>query len=115
MLLILLNKYWKELLLAMTIFVSGYLAYDKVYNKGVEDTVAAHQKYLDEKISKLEQLSTDIAKQTETSNQQVRDDLAVILSNSSKKPTVIYKEGKCIPSDNFLDSYNSLIDRANSK
>lgn len=108
-------KYWKELIVIIALSISGYLAYDKIYTKGVSDTIAAHQKYLDEKISKLEQLSTDIAKQNETSNQQVRDDLAVILSNSSKKPTVIYKEGKCIPSDNFLDSYNSLIDRANSK
>lgn len=108
-------KFWKELVLAAAILFNAYLVYDKIYTKGVEDTIAAHQKYLDEKISNLEQLSTSIAKQNETNNQQVRDDLAVILSNSSKKPTVIYKEGKCIPSDNFLDSYNSLIDRANSK
>lgn len=108
-------KYWKEILLAVAITFSAYMVYDRIYTKGVQDSIAAHEKYLDEKIGNLEHLSTHIALQNEQNTKAVQDDLALILSKSSQKPTVIYKEGKCIPSDNFLDSYNSLIDRANSK
>lgn len=108
-------KYWKELVVILALSVCAYLVYDKIYTKAVEDTIAAHQKYMDGKIQTLEDMSSHIALQNEQSTKALQSDLAEILAKSSKKPTVIYKEGKCIPSDNFLDSYNSLIDRANSK
>lgn len=122
MTLLFLKKFWKELLLAVALIFVGYMVYDKIYERGFEKSQQEHRDYvkkysedLDIRIDKLEQLSANIVEQNMIAAQNRDDDLKKILKAAAQKSLVVYKDGKCTPSQEFLDSYNSIINRANSK
>ena len=117
-----LKSYAKEIMSAILIAAFMYWAYSSVYNKGVNDTnmawearVALQEKVRDEQISRIENFSKVTLEQTLINNEKDRKDLSNILITVKGKPTTVIKDGKCIPSDEFVSTYNSLINRANQK
>lgn len=122
MIILFIKKFWRELLLAAALFFAGYMVYDKIYERGFEkaqkehvDYVKNYTKAIDEKIDRLETLSRDLYAALEIADTNRKQDLQKIIKAASKGPLTIYKDGKCTPSEEFLDSYNSVINRANSK
>ncbi len=120
--LLLLKLYWKEGLIALLLAITITYTYDKLVGIGYERAIQQHKEYVDEynkkldgRINNLEGFSSYLIKQNEVYNVKLNEDLNKILVASRKGPLVIQKEGKCTLSSNFIDSYNSVIDRANQK
>lgn len=111
-------KFWKEILLAVLIGMGGYLIYDKLVTIGVnkgKQELTLYKSQLDEKISTLEDFSRVIIVQNENTTKLLRADMSAILAEAKTKPVFVLKDGKCTLSTEFVDSYNSVIDRANAK
>ena len=108
----------------LTVIVSLFLysAYAAVYNQGY---AAAEHKYLldkmsyqaevSEKILGIESSLSTIANSNTIREDLITSDISEILRRLKKNPTVIIKEGKCAPTDTFINNINSAIIRANSK
>lgn len=117
-----LSKYWKEMVIGALISFCVYFIYNNIYERGFEKANAEHVAYikeynskLDTRIQTLEDFSRVIYEQNEQTKRSQLADNQKILALARKEPLVIYKEGKCTLSPTFVDSYNSVIDRANQK
>lgn len=111
-------RFWKEILLALLIAASSYLIYDKIVSIGInkgKQEVVEFNKNVDQKIKVLEDFSRVIVIQNENSAKLLRSDMAAILAEAKTKAIFVEKNGKCTLSNEFIDSYNSVIDRANRK
>ena len=118
----LLSKYWRTIASCLAIILALMFVYNIVYQRGVvattvayEAKLAAQQALLDEHIAQIEHNSTVLIKQNEISAKATRQDLAKILAAAKTKPLVVYKNGECIPSKTFLDSWNQINLRGNQK
>lgn len=99
-----------------------YMAYSHVYNLGVESErerinkeKVELQTKLDNRTDQLIDSSTKYVKASEAMSKASQDTINSIVENMKSKPTVIYKEGKCVVTEDFKKSYNAIIDEANKK
>lgn len=117
-----LRPLWIPLLKVLGILLVIYMAYSHVYNLGVEaekersnkEKIALQTK-LDNRTDQLIDSSTKYVKASEAMSKASQDTINSIVENMKSKPTVIYKEGKCIVTEDFKKSYNAIIDEANKK
>lgn len=115
--LLLFKKFWKEILLAVLLAASGYFIYDKIYSYAEHKTAikyeeewAKYNKALDTRIGKLESLSSSLYDQNEQKAKKLDVALAgILLKYKNVQLYTITNDGKCVPSKEFLDSYNSII------
>lgn len=114
-LLVLLKKYWKYLVLALVL----WFLYTTIYNMGVQDTnanwevrIEKQEKLRDEQITQIESLAKVTLEQTLINNLKVNKDLRSI---NLKIGTTTIKDGECIPSKEFIDTFNTIISKGNSK
>lgn len=99
-----------------------YIAYSHVYNLGVEaERVRSNtekvelQSKLDKRTDQLITNSTRYVETSEAMSKASQDTINIIVENMKSKPTVIYKEGKCVVTEDFKKTYNAIIDEANKK
>jgi hypothetical protein len=85
----------------------GYDEAAEKYDKIIHD----YKDLVGEKISNLETMSNKLAEDTRVNNETLSKDIAKITRTG--KPLVIYKDGNCIPSQNFSDSISAINARAN--
>lgn len=97
-----------------------YSAYNWAYNAGYDKAtlkysamVEKQEKAIDEKLEKLFVASSQLVAQTASKQQQLDKALNTIALKASKKPLVIYKEGACIPTETFLNSFSEINLTAN--
>lgn len=112
----------KYLLTAILIAASLYFMYSKIYHYGYE---AAEQKYTKviqeyndrqtKQVQELEGKITSLLLATSAYNTILIKDIDSIKLGLYNKPLVIYKDGKCALSKEFIDSRNAAIDRANKR
>ena len=115
-------KYWKQILVSSALVLSLVLVYNYVYQRGVAATtqvyeakLKAQQDLIDKRIANIEQTSQVLAEQSKIAATSTHADLAKILQAAKNKPLVVYKNGECIPSQTFLDSWNQINLRGNQK
>lgn len=97
-----------------------YSAYNWAYNAGYDKAalqysaiVEKQEKAIDAKLEKLFVASSQLVAQSASKQQQLDKALNTIALNTSKKPLVIYKEGACIPTETFLNSFSEITLTAN--
>ncbi len=119
--LIFLRTFWKPI--AIVLVVGGLLFY--TYEKGVthgkeiceEKHLLIEQKRdetVNAKIDKLASGSIEIANANKASAAAINSQIAK-LSKDIKNPVVIYKDGKCLPTEQFVGTFNSINGKANEK
>jgi septal ring factor EnvC (AmiA/AmiB activator) len=115
-----LKNYWKQLVTILAIvFVITY-AYNYAYTNGKlaaqEQCAATFKEYsdkLDKRIQSLEDTSKALATEDKERANLLKKDLAELFKLTKDKPLTVIREGKCQPSETFIDTYNAAIDRIN--
>lgn len=74
-----------------------------------------YQKEINAKLFDLQSGLQSIGGNLGSSTTLLANDMHIILQTIRKNPNVIIKDGKCVPSQTFLDSINQAINRANKK
>lgn len=72
-------------------------------------------KQIHDRITKVEQNLDRIADMAIDQQEKMSKDIDEILKKIKKKPVVIVKNGKCVPSTEFIQGLNEAIRRANQK
>jgi hypothetical protein len=115
-------KYWKQLILSIVLTVSAYIVYNYIYQRGVVDTtivyehkIKDYQDRLDKRISTIETNSVLLVSTAQAHTDLLNKDIDAIVLLSKKKSSFTINQGKCIPSTDFIDSYNSVINKANTR
>lgn len=67
-----------------------------------------------EKIDQLYALSKDLAQAHSIKQQEIKNDIERLRKSAMNKELVIIKDGKCILSKDFMDTYNAIISKGNS-
>lgn len=122
-LLSILGSYWRQIFIATVISICFYTGYDYIWQKGYNaahtECVEQFDKYnasIDSKINNLEALSSELIKVQGKNAVIMGKSLDAILAVSKEKTLIsIAKDGKCTLTQDFFDSYNSLILRGNQK
>lgn len=115
----------KLIALAVSLFLFagiGYMAYSSIYKRGEEaakiECQAKFDKYQKDVDAKVEQLEGNLAVLSATSLHQqltLNSDIEEILKRVKKSPVTIVKNGKCYPSQPFVEGINQAIDKANKR
>lgn len=116
------KSYWKQLLLAILLVVGCYLVYNRIYHSGYDAASAVYEirikEYsdkLDKRISTIETNSTVLVSAAASAAANRTEEMSAITALAKKKVLFTVKGEKCTPSQDFLNSYNSLISRGNQK
>ncbi len=114
--LIWLLKYSKQIVLAICLTSILYFAYNAVYTRAERDVSqryeqrwAEYTKTIDTHIVDLQLTSTKLIELNDSKAKVLDGKINQILVLSKDKPLVIVKNGKCTLSENFINSYNSLV------
>lgn len=117
-----LKKCWRpvtEVILVLVLLCFLYFHVKDIgYNEAkvkYEKEIAEYNKKLDDHISTIERNSTILVQNQADTQSKLDAGIDQIISVAGKKPLYIVKQDKCIPSQNFLDSYNDVINKANGK
>ena len=117
-----LKNFWKPLAIIFIIGGGIYYIYDYGYDKG--NLVAVEEcnkrmKYFNDKLEsrilELQVSSTKLSEDSKVRSILLKQDLNKLMALTKNKPLTIIKEGKCVPSEIFIDTYNAAIIRINSK
>ena len=109
--------------LAVVLVLAGlYWIYNSIYSSGYQEAqlecqqkFAQLQKETNEKLFTLQAGLQNISGDLGIQQASMASDMSIILQTIRKKPTVVVKDGKCVPSQEFVNSINKAIDRANKK
>lgn len=119
---IILLKYWKHIVIILSLAGFGYLGYSKIYSIGYQAAATEYAKkmklYEDDlakRISSIESTSETLVQLTRLNNDSFSKDIKGILTNIKGKPLYYVKEGKCTPTPEMYKAYNDAIERANKK
>lgn len=74
-----------------------------------------YQKEVNEKLSHLQHNLQNLSGDLGASTASLSSDMQIIAHGMRKQQNLIIKDGKCSPSQSFVDSINKAIDRANKK
>lgn len=120
MVLLFLKKYIKEIIAIAVISLFFYSFYSYSYQKGYDNRVAYYEEVrkkefltLNSKIDKIENLSTELSDSVKKNQNGLEKDLNQITGNVKNIKSYILKNGECVPSEEFLNSFNSIILRGN--
>jgi hypothetical protein len=114
-------SYWKQIAIAVLIGFLIYFIYNKGYQEGYvnrtqfyEKINAENHKNLIKKIDSLESTANTLVDTANKNQQALGKDLTTILVTvKNKKLTVVNKDGECIPSKDFIETYNNITIRGN--
>lgn len=112
----------KYIVVAIVLALVAYIVYDKIYDYGYS---AAEQKYSkiikeynDRQTTKTQEIETKISSLLVASsayNYAMLQDINAISRGLSGKTLVVYKDGKCTLSQEFIDGRATAINRANQR
>lgn len=118
----LLLKYWKELVAIFAIVGGLAFAYYHVEQTGYNRAVVVYEKKiqdyndkLDRRIDNIEKNSDALVMNAINSKDQYSKEFKAILAAAKGKPTYIVQNGNCLPSQDFVNTYNAAIRKANEK
>lgn len=108
----------KALLGLVIVFLVGTFIWRSGYDTAEEKYQAVIKEYNDKQLAKASRIEGVLS--TLVTNQENTNSILVSSIDSIKgglrgKTLVVYKDGKCLPSQEFLDSRTQAINRANGK
>jgi len=110
----------KYVVIAVILALFAYIVYDKIYDYGYAVAEQKYSKmiadYNEKQISKTQELEakmTSLVLANSRYNNALIKDIDDIRNGLKGKTLVVYKDGKCTLSQEFLDSRAAAIDRAN--
>lgn len=114
------TKVISALVLAVSIGGVGYLGYSKVKAIGYAeaeqkciDNFKEYEKARDARLDDIIAKSDQLIKDNAANSASLRKNIASIIKGLDGKTLAIIKNGECIPSKEFLDSYVSINKQAN--
>lgn len=97
-----------------------YTGYSKIKQIGYSEAevkyelvIKNQQKLIDEKIRSIEVSSNLLIEQQRVSNESLSSDIAKISKGIRGKTLTIVKNGECLPTPAFSDSFNTINKRVN--
>ena len=98
----------------------GYLGYYKVKQIGYAEAeakytkvIAENNRVIGEKITELEKSSRALVSLTESNNNELTQNIGKIVLGLNGKTLTIIKDGKCVPTKEFSDSFGRLNSAVN--
>src|ERR1035437_3386739 len=112
--------YWKQLLLSIIIAGGSYFVYEKVKDIGyqqakTEDAVVIknYEDAIVKKINAIQLTSTTLASESRDNALILTNSINTILKATKGKSLVIVKDGGCVPSQTFSDTFNKVNKQVN--
>jgi basic membrane lipoprotein Med (substrate-binding protein (PBP1-ABC) superfamily) len=122
MILLFLKSYFREIAFALIIGIAILAVYNNGYQSGYNNRVEYYEKIRAEdrnilisKIDNLEALSINMSKDVVRKQTKLGKDLNNLTLDIKNNKSFVIKNGECIPSEYFINTFNSVIDRANQK
>ena len=117
---LILLKFWKELLLVVLLLGGSKLAYDKVKHVGYLEAetkytlvIKDYQEQINKQIKGIEAKSILLVIESEKNSNTLKAGIKNILQNTKIKPLVIIKKGECVPSEAFIDTLGTVNRQVN--
>ena len=96
---------------------TGYSYIKQIGYREAEDKytliIKAYEEDVNKKIDSVVALSNSLATINQANNDQLSLDIASILSKVKAKPLVVVKNGECVPSQTFSDSFGQINKQVN--
>lgn len=122
MILLFLKSYFREIAFVVILVIAVLAVYNKGYQSGYNNRVEYYEKIRAEdrnilisKIDNLETLSIGLTKDVVRKQTKLGKDLNSLTLDIKNNKSFVIKNGECIPSEYFINTFNSVIDRANQK
>lgn len=115
-------KYWKQLIVLLSVVIALSLLYNHTYNKGYdaaskayEQEIAKYKKEVSDKIAAIERTSTLLLEQSIVEQQKDAEDFEKLLATIKNKKMYVINNNICEPSPDLVKIYNDSVDRANKR
>lgn len=115
----LLKKYWKPILIGLTVLFILFYTYEKGVSKGKADCEEKHLIIEQKRDAAVNQKIDDLAKGSTAAANAAKQSAGNInakieqLIKASKDPLIIIKDGVCVPTKPFVDLVNGINKEAN--
>jgi hypothetical protein len=118
----LIKSYFREIAFVAIFGIAILGVYNKGYQSGYNNRAVYYEKIRAEdrnilvgKIDKLENLTTTLSQDVVRKQTKLSKDLNYLILDIEKNKSFILKDGECIPSEYFINTFDSVINRANQK
>lgn len=104
------------LLFASLIYVFGDIRYKSGYEAAEDKYTPVIEQYknlVNTKIAVLETLSESLLTENRNNTNILNKNISTIITNTKAKPLVVIKEGGCVPSQEFSDSFVLINKKVN--
>ncbi len=105
---------------AALILIAGYSGYTHIKDIGYKEAeqvyqqkIAKYEQDLNKKIDNIENLSSILVTESRANAKNLGKSIGSVVANSKNKPTYIIKNGECVPSPTFSDSFVEINKRVN--
>lgn len=113
--------YWKEIVLLSVVLSLGSCAgYNKIKAIGYDEAATKYQLVIDEqkalidtKLLNVEKLANNLAVETKFNNESLFRDIKSIAKEFKGKTLTVVKDGNCVPTPTFSDSFTQINLRTN--
>lgn len=119
---LILQKYWKQLVVVISVCIALGILYDKVYTSGYTAASVEYQKKIDEynsrileKVAVIQGTSEALAESLKLSDDTRSAEFSKLLEAAKKKPLVITTNTGCILSNDYVNTVNSATKQINKK
>ncbi len=109
-----------KIILGILISTTMYIGYGKIKSIGYEEAktedralIKQQQELIDTKIASIEVLATNLANTNLETNATLVKDITAIVKNVKGKTLTVIKNGECLPSKTFSDSFVEINKRTN--
>ena len=113
-------KWVAAALLAAAISVGIYAGYSHIKQIGYNEAEAKYTQIMhqyetdvNKKIDTIVAMSNSLATINQANNEQLTNDISAILSKVKGKQLVVVKNGECVPSQTFSDSFGQINKQVN--
>jgi hypothetical protein len=122
MILLFLKTYFRQIAFIIILGIAILAIYNKGYQSGYNNRVVHYEKIRAEdrnilisKIDNLEALSIGMSKDVVRKQIKLSKDLNTLTLDIKNNKSFDVKNGECVPSEYFINTFNSVINRANQK
>lgn len=119
---LILQKYWKQIAAILAVCLALFMLYDKVYTSGYTAASVEYQKKIDEynsrileKVAEVQGTSAALAESLKLSDDTRSAEFSKLLDAAKKKPLVISTNTGCILSNDYVNTVNSATKQINKK
>lgn len=108
-------KYLAAILIAAILALAMWQVYDTIYDYGYNTAKAEYIAEQNKKVDQVQATITSLVAATTNYNKSLMHDISTIQSSLNGKTLVVYKDGKCVLTQEYIDARSEAIKRANQK